>query len=89
MLDDSSLLLKWSVSAQVIAEMLQTSEDELPTSQGMTHHENTPTFKATFKKDKYAFIEVFLEAENPFQKNASFILSINMFWMKMLQILSD
>ena len=64
LLDNSSLLLKWSVSAQVIAEMLQTSEDELPTSQAMTHHENTPTFKATFKKDKNAFIEVFLEAES-------------------------
>ena len=37
LLDDSSLLLKWSVSEQVIDEMLQTSEDELPTNQAMIH----------------------------------------------------
>ena len=51
LLDDSSLLLKWSVSALVIAEMLQTSEDELPTNQAMPHYENTHTFEKRTKMD--------------------------------------
>ena len=32
--------------------MLQTGEDELLTNQAMPHHENTPTFEATFKRTK-------------------------------------
>ena len=68
LMDDNSSFLKWSVSGPVIAEMLQAGEDELPTNQAMPHHENTPTFEATFKKGKSAFTEAFLELGNPFQK---------------------
>ena len=42
----------------------------------MPHHENTPTFEATFKKDKSTFIEAFLELGNPFQENANHLIHI-------------
>ena len=52
----------------------------------MQYHENMPTFQGTCKKDKNAFIEVVLEAENPFQQsgNSFFILPHNMFSAKIM-----
>ena len=75
-MDDNSSLLKWSVSGPVVAKMLQTGEDELLTNQAMPHHENTPTFEATFKKDKSDFIEAFLELGNSFQENENRLIHI-------------
>ena len=75
-MDDNSSLLKWSVSGPVVAKMLQTGEDELLTNQAMPHHENTPTFEATFKKDKSDFIETFLELGNSFQENENRLIHI-------------
>ena len=42
--------------------MLKKGEEELPTNQAMSHHENTPTFEATLKMDKNVFIEAFLHS---------------------------
>ena len=42
----------------------------------MPHHGNTPTFEATFKKDKNAFVEAFLEIRNHFQENEKSLLHI-------------
>ena len=71
-MDNNSSLLKWSV----IAKVLQTDKDELLINQAMSHHENTPTFDATFKKDKSAFVETFLELQNPFQENENRLIHI-------------
>ena len=75
-MDNNSSLLRWLVSRPVIAKMLQTDEDELLINQAMSHHENTPTFDATFKKDKSAFVETFLELRNPFQENENRLIHI-------------
>ena len=42
----------------------------------MPHHEKTPTFEATLKKDKSAFIEAFLELGNPFRENENHLIHI-------------
>ena len=42
----------------------------------MPHHEKTPTFEATFKKDKSAFIEAFLELGKPFRENENHLIHI-------------
>ena len=76
LMDNNSSLLKWSFSGTAIAEMLQTGEYKLSTNHAMSHHENTPTFAATFKKDKSTFTEAFLELGNPFQENENHLIHI-------------
>ena len=51
----------------------------------MSHIENTPTFKVTFKKYKHAFIGSILRSMKTFPKTmeiVTFVLSLNLFWKK-------
>ena len=72
--ENPSALLRWSVSAPIIGELLHSSD--APGS-FKKHHENTDSFELRFRKDVKALYSAILEMGNPFKETQNDLVQLS------------